>query len=155
MIFLAKDYLPPPLTWSFPHNYFFPPIFFHILERFTDSSKLFYNVHYTDATQPQDLLVEKIYKKKTRRDQRKKDAPKEVLQFSTCHRGYCVQVAISVSHSTSEESAGTFDPSSYHIHFDIHLNNAKERLLEYLVSRKSLEDFVRHFIWKEIEKLPA
>ena len=47
------------------------------------------------------------------------------------------------------------DQSSYRIHFDIHLNDMKERLLEYLVSRKSLEDFVRQYMWKEIENLPA
>ena len=126
-------------------------------EKFTDSSKLFYNVCYTDTKEPRDLLVEKIYKKKSKRHQRNKDVPRESLQFSTCHRGYCVQVVVSLSDDTrhDEEGSGILDPSSYHIHFDIHLNDAKERLLEYLESRKPLEDFVRQFVWREIEKLPT
>ncbi len=59
---------------------------------------MFYNVHYRDGKkQPQDLLVETIYKKKIKRDQQKTDARREELQFSTCHKGYCVRVVISLS----------------------------------------------------------
>jgi hypothetical protein len=68
---------------------------FHILGKFSETSKLFYNVHYSDGrSQPRDLLVEIIYKKKSKRDQRTKDLLREELQFSTCHKGYCVHVTI-------------------------------------------------------------
>ena len=50
--------------------------------------------------------------------------------------------------------AETPDPS-YHVHFDIHLYEVKEHLQKYLLSRKSLEDFVRQHMWREIENLPA
>ena len=139
----------------------------HILgNKFSESSQLFYNVYYSDGTaQPKDLLVESICKKRSKRPQRKKDAStvsKEELQFSTCHKGYCVHLGISRSINKDSEhcalgetsfATNSLEPSSYTIVFDVYLNGAEERLLEYLQSRGSLEEFVRQYVWKEIEKL--
>ena len=126
---------------------------FYTLGKLSGLSQLFYNWRYSDGTrQSPDLLVQTICKKKSKRHQRKKDVLKEELQFSTCHKGYCVQIDISRS---LNETSRTLDPLSYHVSFDLQLNEASQRLLEYLISRKSLEDFVKQFVWKEIENLAS
>ena len=55
----------------------------------------FYNVCYCDGTQQlQDLLLENVFKrKKGWKDKRKKNGD-EKLQFSTCHKGFCIQITI-------------------------------------------------------------
>ena len=111
-------------------------------------------MRYSDGTrQPLDLLAETISKKKSKRSQRKKDLLQEELQFSTCHKGHCVQ--ISISRSLDNNTSKTLDPSAYHVYLDIQLDKATQRLLEELTSRKSLEDFVKQFVWKEIENLAS
>ena len=64
--------------------------------------------------------TKRIYKKKSKRDQRTIDLLREELQFSTCHKGYCVHVTILRSQDNRHTEAETSDPS-YHVHFDIHL----------------------------------
>ena len=44
---------------------------------------------------------------------------------------------------------------SYEVHSSLHLNFLRERLVEYLKSKKNLQDFVALHVWKEIENLTS
>ena len=65
------------------------------LGKFSQMNCLFYNVSYCNGEkEPRDLLAETILKKKMKRCQRT-GSEIEKLQFSTCYKGFCIQIVTS------------------------------------------------------------
>ncbi|XP_046848458.1 uncharacterized protein LOC124442012 [Xenia sp. Carnegie-2017] len=120
--------------------------------KFCDTSRLFYDVKYMNGTpKTHDSLVEKILKMKSRRrNQYMMECSNEELCFSTFHKGFRIRISI-----TARTQENCDKEKSYEVHSSLHLNFLLERLLEYLKSKKNLQDFVALHMWKEIENLTS